>query len=145
MCGRYTLRTPLNVLLAQFAAERQMQLDFRPRQRVACVQPAVPWRQERLIAIHQINPCQTGRVLKNGPMDLATLKSEYHELQTSVAKLHRLVKEAEDKIDSALESPEGHAAALAEFRAVESALAQVREFVSNVRAAIAKVELPDEE
>src|SRR5688572_8046513 len=31
MCGRYTLRTPLNVLLEQFHADLQLPLDFRPR------------------------------------------------------------------------------------------------------------------
>jgi putative SOS response-associated peptidase YedK len=31
MCGRYTLRTPLNVLFEQFHAQLQLPLDFRPR------------------------------------------------------------------------------------------------------------------
>jgi hypothetical protein len=31
MCGRYTLRKPLTVLLTQFQAELQLLLDFRLR------------------------------------------------------------------------------------------------------------------
>jgi putative SOS response-associated peptidase YedK len=45
MCGRYTLRTPLNVLLSQFAAERQMRLDFRPRYNIAPTQSVLSVRQ----------------------------------------------------------------------------------------------------
>ena len=45
MCGRYTLRTPLNVLLAQFGAELQMQFDFRPRYNIAPTQSVLVVRQ----------------------------------------------------------------------------------------------------
>jgi len=45
MCGRYTLRTPLNVLLTQFGAELQMPLDFRPRYNIAPTQSVLAVRQ----------------------------------------------------------------------------------------------------
>ena len=45
MCGRYTLRTPLNVLLSQFGAELQIPLDFRPRYNIAPTQTVLAVRQ----------------------------------------------------------------------------------------------------
>jgi putative SOS response-associated peptidase YedK len=38
MCGRYTLRTKLNVLLQQFEAEMAEELDYRPRYNIAPTQ-----------------------------------------------------------------------------------------------------------
>ena len=45
MYGRYTLRTPLNVLLSQFGADLQMRIDFRPRFNIAPTQKVLAVRQ----------------------------------------------------------------------------------------------------
>lgn len=45
MCGRYTLRTKLNVLLQQFAAELAEEIDYRPRYNIAPTQRVLAVRQ----------------------------------------------------------------------------------------------------
>jgi putative SOS response-associated peptidase YedK len=45
MCGRYTLRTKLNLLLDQFAAELAGEIDYRPRYNIAPTQSVLAVRQ----------------------------------------------------------------------------------------------------
>ena len=45
MCGRHTLRTKLNVLLDQFAAELADEIDYRPRYNIAPTQSVLAVRQ----------------------------------------------------------------------------------------------------
>jgi putative SOS response-associated peptidase YedK len=45
MCGRYTLRTKLNVLLQQFAAELTEEFEYRPRYNIAPTQQVLAVRQ----------------------------------------------------------------------------------------------------
>jgi putative SOS response-associated peptidase YedK len=45
MCGRYTLRTKLNLLLDQFAAELAGEINYRPRYNIAPTQSVLAVRQ----------------------------------------------------------------------------------------------------
>lgn len=47
MCGRYTLRDKLNLVLSQFAAEMAEEIDYRPRYNIAPTQDVLAIRHPR--------------------------------------------------------------------------------------------------
>lgn len=62
MCGRYTLRTKLNALLSQFAAELADPIDYRPRYNIAPTQSVLAVRQPEQVAKRELVALRWGLI-----------------------------------------------------------------------------------